>query len=74
MTSDWVQLAYLLAAGAVILLGARWQLREVRWGETAWRILVGLFVLAVVVVVVLLARREEPPNPPLPASADELIA
>ncbi len=74
MTSDWARLASLLAAGAVILLGARGQLREVRWGETAWRVMVALFVVTAVGAVILLARRDEPASPPPPSSAGELIA
>lgn len=64
MTSDWLQLAYLLAAGAVVLLGSRWELRRVAWGETAWRLMLVVFAAVVVIAVVLLARRESAPPPP----------
>lgn len=57
MTDDWFQLLYLLTAGAVVMLGARWQLRRWSWGETAWRIMAVLLAGAGVVAAIVLAQR-----------------
>lgn len=57
-----------------MLIGSRWELRRVRWGETAWRLLLAVFVIVVIVAAVVLARREAAPPPPvIDPSADAVI-
>lgn len=72
MTDDWFQLIYLLTAGAVVLLGARWQLRRWSWGETAWRALAVLLAVVAAVAIYLMATRGPANSPSLPAAGEAI--